>query len=71
MTEATEAGLEGRGLEREGLRLLNSGKTNKNKMAAGFSGALQLTDLDDFITPSQVSTMLVQRVLFELTETLI
>ena len=28
---------------------------NKNKMAAGFSGALQLTDLDDFITPSQVS----------------
>lgn len=40
-------------------------------MAAGFSGALQLTDLDDFITPSQVSTMLVQRVLFELTEILI
>ena len=32
-------------------------------MAAGFSGALQLTDLDDFITPSQVSTMLVQHVL--------
>ena len=26
-------------------------------MAAGFSGALQLTDLDDFITPSQVSAM--------------
>ena len=24
-------------------------------MAAGFSGALQLTDLDDFITPSQVN----------------
>ena len=26
-----------------------------NKMAAGFSGALQLTDLNDFITPSQVN----------------
>ena len=25
-------------------------------MAVGFSGALQLTDLDDFITPSQVSS---------------
>ena len=41
-------------------------------MAAGFSGALQLTDLDDFITPSQVRTMLVQMCyVFELTETLI
>lgn len=28
-----------------------------NKMAAqGFSGALKLTDLDDFIAPSQVAT---------------
>lgn len=25
-----------------------------NKMASNFSGALQLTDLNDFITPSQV-----------------
>ena len=34
---------------------LNNTKTNDvtSKMA-GFSGALQLTDLDDFITPSQV-----------------
>lgn len=41
----------------QSLRLA-SGNTYQNKMAAGFSGALQLTDLDDFITPSQVSTML-------------
>ena len=26
------------------------------KMASHFSGVLQLTDLDDFITPSQVIT---------------
>ena len=39
--------------------------TPKKKMAAGFSGALQLTDLDDFITPSQVSKMFkVQNVCF-------
>ena len=25
---------------------------------AGFSGALKLTDLDDFITPSQVSSII-------------
>ena len=34
-------------------------KVNKNftavNMASHFSGVLQLTDLDDFITPSQVS----------------
>ena len=35
-------------------RLFN-GNSKQNKMAAGFSGALQLTDLDDFITPSQVN----------------
>lgn len=34
---------------------LSSGNSKQNKMAAGFSGALQLTDLDDFITPSQVN----------------
>lgn len=27
-------------------------------MASNFSGVLQLTDLDDFITPSQVATRL-------------
>ena len=28
---------------------------------AGFSGALKLTDLDDFITPSQVGSNAIQR----------
>ena len=28
---------------------------------AGFSGALKLTDLDDFITPSQVGSIAIQR----------
>ena len=35
----------------------------ENKMAVGFSGALQLTDLDDFITPSQVSSHLFMNIL--------
>lgn len=38
--------------------LVISGVTNQNKMAAKFSGALQLTSLDDFITPSQVEMIL-------------
>ena len=36
-----------------------SAPSHEFKMASKFSGALQLTDLDDFISPSQVEAELI------------
>lgn len=35
----------------------NNERFTADTMASQFSGVLQLTDLDDFITPSQVTTL--------------